>query len=95
MMDHVDKTSALNKATEPAPPGADGSLTTAVIKADILNSESYNPLLLLQDQTASPAVAIIVSCSHAGRDYPASMTDKAASTLPKCAALKISALITL
>jgi len=77
MMDHVDKTSTLNQAKEPAPPGADGSLPTAVITADILSSEGYNPLLLLQDQTAAQA-AIIISCPHAGRDYPASMTDKAA-----------------
>ena len=79
MVTSIDIASAQQSQEKTAQLGPDGSLDIYVVPTEKLNSPSYNSLTVHQgvNRLLAPVVA---SCPHAGRDYPATLTETA--TLP-------------
>jgi N-formylglutamate amidohydrolase len=79
MMDLVGKASAPQQQTKPAQIGSDGALDICVVPAETLNNPGYSSLTVHHGITRVLA-PVVASCPHAGRDYPATLTE--AATLP-------------
>ncbi len=78
-MDSIDIAGNQQSQEKTAQIGPDGSIDIYVVPTETLNSPSYSSLTVHQgiNRVLAPVVA---SCPHAGRDYPATLTE--AATLP-------------
>lgn len=79
MMDLIDKAGAPPSQAKTAQIGSDGALDICVVPTATLSSPGYSSLTVHQGITRVLA-PVVASCPHAGRDYPAALTE--AATLP-------------
>ena len=79
MMDLIDTGVASPAQATTAQMGSDGALDICVVPTATLSSPGYSSLAVHQGITRVLA-PVVASCPHAGRDYPAALTE--AATLP-------------
>ena len=77
-MDYLDTDTAIDAAAPLEPAGTDGAFPGVIVDTKDLDTPIYTPVSLLCAATPAPVVA---SCPHAGRDYPAPLTEAAVVTV--------------
>lgn len=79
MMDVIEKAGVSRQQEKLTPINDEGTLEISVVPAETLNNPDYSSVSVYHGIRGVLA-PVVASCPHAGRDYPASLTE--AATLP-------------